>query len=131
MVKRYVNMSIMIVFEIIRQYPSFPDIVIQMIWDERPLGPIWTHIEALGRVFGRYCLFRGICMWYDNYSDTDIEIRWYRYGIQWYKYGIQWYRYWDTMIQIWDTYRYWDTVIQIWDTDRYWATGIQTDIEIH
>ena len=50
-----------------------------MIWDERPLGPVWTHIEALGRVFGRFCLW-GICMRYDDYSDTDIELQWYSMG---------------------------------------------------
>jgi len=86
-----------------------------MIWDERPLGPVWTHIEALGRVFGRFCLW-GICMRYDDYSDTDIELQWYSMGyrqllrysmgyrqfIQWYRYGIQ-ISYWDTEIQ-W--YRY-------------------------
>ena len=78
-----------------------------MIWDERPLGPVWTHIEALGRVFGRFCLW-GICMRYDYYSVTVIEIQWYRYGlqtvieIQWYRDGIQ-ISYWDAEIQ-W--YRY-------------------------
>ena len=73
----------------------------------RPLGPVWTHIEALGRVFGRFCLW-GICMRYDYYSVTVIEIQWYRYGlqtvieIQWYRDGIQ-ISYWDAEIQ-W--YRY-------------------------
>ena len=81
MVKRYMNMSIMIVFKIIRQYPSPPDTVIQMIWDERPLGPVWTYIQALGRVFGRFCLLGAyacgmmiieIQIWdKDKYWDTD------------------------------------------------------------
>ena len=117
MVKRYVNMSIMIVFEIIRQYPSPPDTVIQMICDERLLGPVWTHIEALGRVFGRFCLYmHGI-----QISYWDTKIQWYRYGIQisyWdivIRYGIQ-ISYWDTEIQ-W--YRY-GIQISYWDTEIQW-----------
>ena len=88
----------------------------------RPLGPVWTHIEALGRVFGHFCLW-GIYMRYDYYSVTFIEIQWYRYGlqtvieIQWYIYEIQ------TVIEI---QRYSDTDMRYrWDTGL-WAPSEYT-----
>ena len=54
--------------------------MIHMIWDERHLGPVWTHIEALGRVFGRFFLLGAYA--------CCVMI---------------------TEIQIWDTGRYWNT----------------------
>ena len=80
-----------------------------MIWDERLLGPVWTHIEVLGRVFGRFCL----TFW------RHMHAVWW---LQWYRYEIQ--------------ISYWDTVIQICDTDqllRYNDTGMGyiSVIEIH
>ena len=87
-----------------------------MIWDERHLGPVWTHTEALGRVFGRFYFYmHAVHIWIQflRYSDTDMGYR-SVIKIQWYRYGIQ-LSYRDTVIQIWDT--------DSWDTDEIQAFG--------
>ena len=59
---------------------TLSDTVIQMIWDERPLGPVWTHTEALGCVFGRFCLLGAYAC---SMMITEIQmLRYMRYEMR-------------------------------------------------
>ena len=55
MVKIYMDTSIEVVFKIVGQYHSLQ--ILWYRWDDKSLELVWTHIEALGHVFGRLCLF--------------------------------------------------------------------------
>ena len=90
----FMYMCVKGLYKIIGQYPSPLDTVIQMIWDVRSLGLVWTHIEILGLVFETLLSFGGICMQYGDYKNTNIEIQMIhmRYNdtdaIWWYKWDI-------------------------------------------
>lgn len=45
-------------------------------WDERTLRPVWTHREALDRLFGHFCLL-GAYAW--NMMITKIQLLRYRW----------------------------------------------------
>ena len=65
-----------IVCKIIGQYPFLPVTVTHIWWEA--FGPIWTHLEVLGRMFGCFCVW---ATYVYNMMITETQLLRYEYDI--------------------------------------------------